>query len=298
MSKIDNIDDYIRLQSPQSQKILQKMRRTIHRAAPEAIEKITYGMPVFFLREPLVYFSALKHHIVFYPTSSGVKRFTKELLPYSKSMGAVHFSPEQCIPYALIDTITRFRVTEIVNKEIAPHPILMRLSGGTRCSLGITNTIVQYIHKDKNLFAALIYGMTVHDPIIRMRSADAAEKISRKSHHMLNAHKQFIISHLPEFVQKEVRWHIAPMCSRLLLSKKEASFVFKKLRSWTTEDVSRIVIANTLEALAHISNSHVHLHSQFSNILKRHESSSSPAITARCKKIRKLIKNQPTLPMT
>ena len=85
------IDKYIENSPVDVQEILQKIRQAIHEAAPEALEKISYQMPAFYLRGNLVYFAACKNHIGFYPTASGIEEFKEELSSYKSSKGAVQF---------------------------------------------------------------------------------------------------------------------------------------------------------------------------------------------------------------
>ncbi|MGD0566612.1 MAG: DUF1801 domain-containing protein [Candidatus Goldiibacteriota bacterium] len=92
--------------------ILEKIRETIRRAAPEADEIISYKMPAYRMKKILVYFAAFKEHISFFPTSSGIKVFKKELSGYRTSKGTVSFSPDKPIPYGLIKKIVKFRVKE------------------------------------------------------------------------------------------------------------------------------------------------------------------------------------------
>ncbi|MDD2427408.1 MAG: DUF1801 domain-containing protein [Eubacteriales bacterium] len=120
MDKIDdspqNISEYIALYPDEIQEILQKIRDTIQQAAPEAREKISYGLPTFYLQGNLVHFGAFKNHIGFYPTPSAMVPFEEELAPYKKAKGSIHFPLDQPIPYALIDKIVRFRVKENMQK--------------------------------------------------------------------------------------------------------------------------------------------------------------------------------------
>ena len=73
------IDDYIKSFPKDIQKILEMVRQTIKKAAPEAEEAISYQMPTFKLNGNLVHFAAFKNHIGFYPTPSGTKEFKKEI---------------------------------------------------------------------------------------------------------------------------------------------------------------------------------------------------------------------------
>ena len=84
----------------------------IHKEAPGATEKISYGVPTFYLNGNLVHFGAQKNHIGLYPTSSGVNNFEKELKNYAHSTGAIRFPFDRPIPYALIRKIVKFRVKE------------------------------------------------------------------------------------------------------------------------------------------------------------------------------------------
>ena len=113
------IDEYIAAFPADVQALLQAVRATIHAAAPDAEERISYGMPAFAQEGNLVYFAALKHHIGLYPTSSGIAAFQQELAAYESSKGAVKFPKGQPMPLDLIAKIVRFRVTENLNRAAA-----------------------------------------------------------------------------------------------------------------------------------------------------------------------------------
>lgn len=113
----NNIDEYITEFPVEIQGILQKIRTTIHEAAPDANEKISYQMPTFALLGNLVHFAAYKHHIGFYPASSGVSQFESELKGYNTSKGTIQFPLDKEIPYDLITKIVKFRVKENQEKS-------------------------------------------------------------------------------------------------------------------------------------------------------------------------------------
>jgi len=108
------IDEYIAGFPPDVQEILQKVRTTIRRAAPQAQETISYQMPTFRLEGNLVHFAAFKNHIGLYPTPSGTERFRKELSSYETGKGSIRFPLDKPIPYDLIAKIVKFRVKENV----------------------------------------------------------------------------------------------------------------------------------------------------------------------------------------
>ena len=107
-----SVDEYIAAFPEDIQALLEAVRATIRAAAPDAEERISYQMPAFALEGNLVYFAALKHHIGFYPTSSGIAAFERELSRYKSSKGAVQFPLDEPLPLELISRIVRFRVAE------------------------------------------------------------------------------------------------------------------------------------------------------------------------------------------
>jgi uncharacterized protein YdhG (YjbR/CyaY superfamily) len=108
-----NIDSYIANQPAEIQPILQKVRETVHKAAPKAEEILSYGMPCFSLNGGnLVYFAPAKKHLGFYPTPSAIAAFQKELAKYDGAKGSVQFPWDKPIPYGLIGKMVKFRVKE------------------------------------------------------------------------------------------------------------------------------------------------------------------------------------------
>lgn len=110
------IDEYISQFPADVQEKLQILRDVIKQSAPNAIEKISYQMPAFYYLGNLVYFAAFKNHIGFYPTSSGVAAFKKELSKYKGAKGSVQFPIDEPIPYELISKIVKYRVDENMKK--------------------------------------------------------------------------------------------------------------------------------------------------------------------------------------
>jgi uncharacterized protein YdhG (YjbR/CyaY superfamily) len=106
------IDEYIDRCTPQAQPILRRVRATIAKAAPDATETISYGIPAFKLRRILVYFAAFKHHIGLYPPVKGPAALEKAVAPYAGEKGNLRFSIDRKIPYALISRIVKFKATQ------------------------------------------------------------------------------------------------------------------------------------------------------------------------------------------
>jgi uncharacterized protein YdhG (YjbR/CyaY superfamily) len=110
--KFKTVDEYIASFPPEVRGILEKVRAVVRKAAPGAEEKISYGMPAYKLKHPLVYFAAHTSHIGLYPTPSATGAFAKELEPYESGKGSIKFPLDTPIPYDLIRRIVEFRVKE------------------------------------------------------------------------------------------------------------------------------------------------------------------------------------------
>jgi len=110
--KYKSVDEYIASFPKNVRDILENMRRVIRETAPSAEEAISYGIPTFKLNGNLVHFAAYKNHIGFYPASSGIVAFKKELFRYKRSKGTVQFPIDKPIPFNLVKKIVRYRVKE------------------------------------------------------------------------------------------------------------------------------------------------------------------------------------------
>ena len=109
-----SIDEYIASQPPEMHDLLRKVRETIQKAAPGAVESISYAMPAFkFNGKPLVYFALNKSHLGFYATPSANIAFTEELKDYKSSKGAIQFPLNKPVPYSLIRKMVQFKLKEI-----------------------------------------------------------------------------------------------------------------------------------------------------------------------------------------
>lgn len=112
------IDEYIAAFPPDVQTILQKIRATIRKTAPDAEEKISYQIPTFTLNGHLVYFGAFKKHIGFYPPIRDEK-LKREAAIYADEKGNLQFPLDKVIPYAVIGKIVKVRVKENLEKAAA-----------------------------------------------------------------------------------------------------------------------------------------------------------------------------------
>lgn len=116
---IENIDQYIEKQPETVQVILQNIRDAIKAVAPDAEEKINYGIPAISLvkggkRYSQIMFAAYKKHIGFYPYPTTMAHFEDELQGYKRAKGSVQFPLSKPMPYDLIGRMVQFRYDEIM----------------------------------------------------------------------------------------------------------------------------------------------------------------------------------------
>jgi uncharacterized protein YdhG (YjbR/CyaY superfamily) len=114
--KVKNIDSYIATFPDETQVLLKQLRATIGKAAPDAVELISYNMPAFRLHRILVYFAGHKNHIGFYPGASGIAAYKNEISEYKSAKGSVQFPLNRPLPLELITKIVKFRVNENLQK--------------------------------------------------------------------------------------------------------------------------------------------------------------------------------------
>lgn len=114
-----DIDGYISNFRADVQAVLEQVRATIRRAAPDAKEVISYQMPAFKQHGILVYFAAWKKHIGLYPPISGDEVLEKAVARYSGPKGNLQFPLDEPMPLKLIERIVKLRVKQDTEKAAA-----------------------------------------------------------------------------------------------------------------------------------------------------------------------------------
>lgn len=107
------VDEYLERVPPEFRATLQRLRRTIKAAAPDAEEVISYRMPAFRQNGMLVYFAAFADHCSLFVGSATVRRrFSTELKPFMTGKGTLQFTPDRPLPARLVARIVKARVAE------------------------------------------------------------------------------------------------------------------------------------------------------------------------------------------
>jgi uncharacterized protein YdhG (YjbR/CyaY superfamily) len=115
--RFTTIDEYISTFPGKIQAVLEKVRQAIQKAAPEAAETMSYGIPTFNLNgKHLVFFAGWKHHISLYPIPAGDEAFQQEISHYKRAKGSIQFPLDKPIPYDLVEQIVTFLIEETPEK--------------------------------------------------------------------------------------------------------------------------------------------------------------------------------------
>jgi len=102
------VDAYIAAAPKAAQPRLRQLRNLIKEAAPQAEERLSYGMPYYDYRGRLIYYSAFKNHIGVYPVGEAAQH--KELSKFMTGKGTYRFPLDQPMPVDLIRKLVEARV--------------------------------------------------------------------------------------------------------------------------------------------------------------------------------------------
>ena len=108
LTKPETIDEYILRQEKDTALKLEKIRRIIREAVPDAEEKISWSMPTFWKGKDLIHFAAFKKHVGIYPGDEAVSAFKEELVCYDVSRGTIRIPYDAPLPEELIARIAKW----------------------------------------------------------------------------------------------------------------------------------------------------------------------------------------------
>ena len=164
------------------------------------------------------------------------------------------------------------------------NTLLEMLTGGNLRSIGRSDEIVLLILEEPTLFKDLFHGFYSADPVIRMRTSDAIEKISQSRPDLLEAYKGEILALADSAEQKEMRWHFAQIIPRLDLTKMERERAFAIMEGYLTSQ-SAIVQACSLECLYDLGGKDTTLRKKAIEHLQHGLKSNFKAVQVRSKKV-------------
>jgi uncharacterized protein YdhG (YjbR/CyaY superfamily) len=112
MKRVASVNDYLRAVPRAPRAALQKLRKTIKAAAPQATEGISYGMPCFKHHGVLLCFAAFKNHCSLFMSTYLTKTLKKELASYQIAKGTIRFTADKPLPAALVRKLVKARIAQ------------------------------------------------------------------------------------------------------------------------------------------------------------------------------------------
>ena len=171
-------EEYFKSFPASTRKILDQVRATVLKAAPEAAEGMKYGMPTLILNgKNLVHYAAYDHHIGFYPTPSALVAFKKEIASYNNSKGAVQFPIDKPMPLKLITDMVKYRVKESDEKYGPKNPFSFLSAPAQRALLGAGINDLKKLSKYTEEEILDLHGMGASS-IPKLKKALTAAKLS------------------------------------------------------------------------------------------------------------------------
>ncbi len=163
-------------------------------------------------------------------------------------------------------------------------PLLKRLTGGDRRSIGNSLEVAADVLANPKLFPDLFSGMLSDDPIVRMRAADAVEKVTVHNPILLQSLKKKLLTKVALINQQEIRWHAAQLFSRVEWTRAERTRLIAILQEYL-KDKSSIVRTFAMQALGDIALKDAKLKPSIVKQLKDLTETGTPAMKARGKKL-------------
>ncbi len=164
--------------------------------------------------------------------------------------------------------------------------LLALLGDGDRRMVRGVAGVVRAVRTNMSLLGALVDGLTHPDPKVRMRCADALEKLTIDDAAPLQAHRATLLRLADTTTQQELRWHLCQILPRLRLTAAQRARAAALAVRWQA-DPSRIVRTFALQALADLASQDVTLRPIALAALRGAETTGTPAMRARARKILK-----------
>jgi len=163
-------------------------------------------------------------------------------------------------------------------------PILEKLRCGDLRSIGKCDEVVREVLDNPALFGSVFRGFANDEPVVRMRSADVIEKVTRSIPELLDGYTSEVISLLTSAEQLEVCWHLAQIASRVKYNSTQESKIFRLLKKYLLHK-SKIVQVSAMESLAILAERNNSFGDEVIRIITAHGETGSPAVRERSLKL-------------
>lgn len=165
------------------------------------------------------------------------------------------------------------------------HAIERMLSGGDPRSLGRAEEAVADVLQHPERFDALFACVFAADETVRMRAADAVEKVLRQRPELALPYRERLLADVAAIAQPSVQWHLAQILARVELTPAQRDRAIGILRRNLADYDDWIVVNLTTEALAHFARDDPALREELVPILRRQRDSERRSIAKRATRL-------------
>ncbi|MBV8638254.1 MAG: hypothetical protein JO322_09230 [Candidatus Eremiobacteraeota bacterium] len=162
--------------------------------------------------------------------------------------------------------------------------IAERLSGGDRRQVGASDDVVSLVLRDNAKFGELFDAMLHEDPTVRMRAAEATEKLARVRPDLLAPYRKRLIEEVGEVDQHDVRRRVAQMLANVRLDVKERSKATALLERYL-QDTNVTLVVESLQTLVDFAKDDRGLRKRVTPIVERMAARGTPAMQVRARKL-------------
>lgn len=187
-------------------------------------------------------------------------------------------------PLSAFMVIVRLNQRRIIN-DMTAMSIHLHLAGGDLRSIGRADEVAALAMKDELVLNSLCEGLEHRDRLVRMRCADALEKATRLSPQLLSGRASRLLHIAVSAIDKEMRWHLAQILPRLVLTAAERRHATAILLNYL-DDASRIVQVCALEGLCDLAITRQD-RAKMADMLVRKSQDGAPSVRARARKLLK-----------
>jgi len=164
------------------------------------------------------------------------------------------------------------------------HILLRKLDGGDLRSAGRSGEVVIEVLADPSLAVELVAGLTHPNAVVRMRSADALEKVTRCLPGVAQPYRKTLLELLGRPLPKELLWHLLQIAPRIQWRPMELPLVHAAtVRALSNS--SSIVKACALQAMVELLPQDRKLEQAVQRQVELALASGTPALRARARKL-------------
>lgn len=159
------------------------------------------------------------------------------------------------------------------------------LSGGSPRTLAGANEVAELVLANPDRLAELYDLLFQDDAIIRMRTADALEKVCRVRPDLFIRYIEQLLTRVASIQQPSVQWHLAQMLGEVELMPEQKHRATTLLNDYLDNNTDWIVLNNTLETLAGFVRADAALKPEFVERLLKLRSCRHKSVARRAEKL-------------